>query len=435
MQKTLTSYASSLSPIAFKTSHRLHTAWLKKADLQKLDTFQSMCLRQVQGIPHSYISRVSNAEVLRRAGEHGFQDFAAQAAFVVGSRRFSLGRREEEMHIPRLAGRVAARAFQANVDVRSGKAGVALCWNRKALARPFAHSPNGVACSSWYVLLFQGRLAHLLSHAHVSPNARPMNESPELTFPSEPLRALLLRRLRLPLPLSARTCRCRRPLDPLCDHRAACSRSGALRSRGCPLERAAARVCREAGARVTTNTLVRDLNVAVSRFDDRRIEVIANGLPLWNGAQLAVDTTIVSPLTAAGEARSRRDPARPVALLEARRRKEATYPELLASARCRLVVIGVEVGGRWGSEAASFLRLLARARARAAPEALRPALRSAYVHRWSGLLGAAASLAFADSLTSLPSPGLSNLDGPCPDLSDLLAACPSSPGASRLPAR
>ena len=36
--------------------------------------------------------------------------------------------------------------------------------------------------------------------------------------------------------------------------------------------------------RVTTNTLVRDLNVAVSRFDDRRIEVIANGLPLWNGA-------------------------------------------------------------------------------------------------------------------------------------------------------
>ena len=176
------------------------------------------------------------------------------------------------------------------------------------------------------------------------------------------------------------------------------------------------------------------LNVAVSRFDDRRIEVIANGLPLWNGAQLAVDTTIVSPPPPLGRpvlGATRPDPA----LLEARRRKEATYPELLASARCRLVVIGVEVGGRWGSEAASFLRLLARARARAAPEALRPALRSAYVHRWSGLLCAAALLAFADSLTSLPSPGLSNLDGPCPDLSDLLAACPSSPGASRLPAR
>ena len=59
-----------------------------------------------------------------------------------------------------------------------------------------------------------------------------------------------------------------------------------------------ARVCREAGARVTTNTLVRDLNAPADRLDDRRIEVIANGangLPPWNGAQLAVDTSVVSP--------------------------------------------------------------------------------------------------------------------------------------------
>ena len=39
---------------------------------------------------------------------------------------------------------------------------------------------------------------------------------------------------------------------------------------------------------------------AVSRFDDRRVEVIANGPPSWNGAQFAVDTTIVSPLTPLG---------------------------------------------------------------------------------------------------------------------------------------
>ena len=36
------------------------------------------------------------------------------------------------------------------------------------------------------------------------------------------------------------------------------------------------------------------------RQDERRIEVIANGLPLWGGEQLAVDTTLVSALTAAG---------------------------------------------------------------------------------------------------------------------------------------
>jgi hypothetical protein len=57
------------------------------------------------------------------------------------------------------------------------------------------------------------------------------------------------------------------------------------------LERAAARICREAGARVTTNTSVADLNIpSVHRLDDCRIEVIANGLPLWGGCQLAVDT-------------------------------------------------------------------------------------------------------------------------------------------------
>ena len=39
--------------------------------------------------------------------------------------------------------------------------------------------------------------------------------------------------------------------------------------------------------------LVRDLNVQVDRQDDRRLEVVANGLPLWGGVQLAVDTTLV----------------------------------------------------------------------------------------------------------------------------------------------
>ena len=70
----------------------------------------------------------------------------------------------------------------------------------------------------------------------------------ELALDSPVFRALLLRRLRLPLPVDAAACRCHRPGDPLGDHRAACPRSGILRSRGLPLERAAARVCRKAGA-------------------------------------------------------------------------------------------------------------------------------------------------------------------------------------------
>lgn len=50
------------------------------------------------------------------------------------------------------------------------------------------------------------------------------------------------------------------PLDPLGDHGAACPGSGALRPRAVGMERAAARICREAGATVSTNVLVRGLN-------------------------------------------------------------------------------------------------------------------------------------------------------------------------------
>ena len=48
----------------------------------------------------------------------------------------------------------------------------------------------------------------------------------------------------------------------------------------------------------------------------------------------------------------------------------------------RLVVFGLEVGGHWNAETASFLRLLARARASATPPALRPAAQAAWVLRW-----------------------------------------------------
>ena len=55
-------------------------------------------------------------------------------------------------------------------------------------------------------------------------------------------------------------------------------------------------------------------------------------------------------------------------------RKERAYPELARAHRCRLVVLAVEVGGRWSDEAASFIRSLARARALEAPARLRPSV-------------------------------------------------------------
>ena len=76
--------------------------------------------------------------------------------------------------------------------------------------------------------------------------------APEFRMPSDCMRVLLLRRLRLPLPHTPRRCRCGGTLDALGDQRAACPTACVLGPRGAPLERAAAGVCREGGARVAT---------------------------------------------------------------------------------------------------------------------------------------------------------------------------------------
>ena len=85
-------------------------------------------------------------------------------------------------------------------------------------------------------------------------------------------------------------------------------------------------------------------------MDQRRIEVIAEGLPVFHGAQLAIDATLVSPLRAVGEPHRRCPFEDGVALTLARRRKERTYPELTGSGRAKLVVIAGETGGRFSEE-------------------------------------------------------------------------------------
>ena len=118
-----------------------------------------------------------------------------------------------------------------------------------------------------------------------------------------------------------------------------------------------------------TNTLVRVLDLAVVNvLDGRRLEVVADGLTLWHGAQLAIDTTWVSPLHRDGTARRTATDRDGAALLQARRTKETTYLELSGEGgRARLVVLAAEVGGRWSEETAQFLRALAKASAQTAP--------------------------------------------------------------------
>ena len=193
-------------------------------------------------------------------------------------------------------------------------------------------------------------------------------------------------------------------------------------------------MCREAGARVTTHTRLADLNVQhVQHVDDRRIEVIANGLPF--GVGLNWQSTPLwsprSPVPVNPAVRAGRFAA--AALHDARKAKERTY-KLLRNSRCRLVVLGIEVGGRWSEEAAAFITNLARAKTRDTPAPLRHAATASLISRWTAFLTHAALSAFAASLLFEDPAHHHNLDGEPPPLSDLLAQLPADPtDPSRLP--
>ena len=158
-------------------------------------------------------------------------------------------------------------------------------------------------------------------------------------------RVLLLRRLHLPLSLTAHHCRCGLPLDSRGHHRAACVRVGVLGRRGNPLESVVAWICREAGGRVATDVLARDLDITDPIVGDgRRLEVVADGFPLFGGAQLAVDHHHRQH----ADGQPRRTTADGVVLHAARQRKERRFPELVGRlARAQLVVLAVEVCDRW----------------------------------------------------------------------------------------
>ena len=212
-------------------------------------------------------------------------------------------------------------------------------------------------------------------------------------FDPQPFRVLLLHRLHLLLPLSARLCRCGRPLDPCGHHRSACAVAGVLGRRGFPLESAAARVCREVGARVRTNVMVRDMDLLpAAALDGRRLEVVADGLPLSRGVQLAIDTTLVAVLKRDGTPRTGADRTNGVALASARQREERTYPELSGEGNRATMVVA-----------------LAAAKAREAPFLLESSVKAAKLFRWSCMLACTAVRSFALSLVDGLGPAVPTL--------------------------
>ena len=175
--------------------------------------------------------------------------------------------------------------------------------------RPWSNVTGPMSC---------GRVFPRLNKPSSARNRVPCRGCPSLLFPLRPqlgslrsFRVLLLRRLFCPSLSLLAPAGVAVPLDVLGHHRAACSRAGVLGSRGFSLESAAARVCREAGARVSTNLFVRDLDLSIANHDARRLEVVADGLRC-----------------------ARVDGA---ALSEGRRRKQRTYLETLWDSGSRAV--------------------------------------------------------------------------------------------------
>ena len=141
----------------------------------------------------------------------------------------------------------------------------------------------------------------------------------------------------------------------------------------------------------------------------------------WSGPSSFLKSSLC-PLERTGGVRHLAD-SRPGAAVAsaARRKREVTYPEFEANRRCRLIVCGLETGGRWGDEAIALLRGLAQAKAREVPPSLRGTTPAAYTCRWASLVAIAAQRALAASLLELPGGGNDHTDDGNPQLHSVLA--------------
>ena len=160
----------------------------------------------------------------------------------------------------------------------------------------------------------------------------------------------------------------------------------------------------------------------ISVNDERCIEVLASGLPLHHGSQLVVDITLRSALTAQGLPCPGAASTNGSVFHRARRDKERKFHELVEGERCRLIVVSLETGGRWSSEAVDFVNDLARALARTEHPPLRGSAFFAWRRLWTRMVAVSCARACASSFVSTLSVSPEGQDGHAPDLADLFAS-------------
>ena len=134
------------------------------------------------------------------------------------------------------------------------------------------------------------------------------------------------------------------------------------------------------------------------------------------GAQIAIDVTLRSVLTSEGEPHPRTAATDAVVANAARQDKERKYPEFFESHRCVLVVLALELGGRWSNEAYAFIEELAWAKSREAPPPVRKSARLSWHRRWVRMLSCTAARAWSGSLVAPTGAPLSPMaEHPVPD--------------------
>ena len=165
--------------------------------------------------------------------------------------------------------------------------------------------------------------------------------------------------------------------------------------------------------------MLRDSHIPVHPDDQRRLDIVATGLPIAQGLPLFCDVTVLSPLTRNGDARPGTSNQGGSLLAAAERENNDMYEEIRSSGFGTLLCLGAETYGRWGAQAVWLVPALATERTRHLHPRIRTGIALASLHRWWGILGIALQNVVAHAIQHAHADLGQTLLEPPPRLADL----------------
>ncbi len=162
-------------------------------------------------------------------------------------------------------------------------------------------------------------------------------------------------------------------------------------------------VCAEARGRCRWKPLVRTLNFGppgaqVVATDQRQLDFVSFGLQAFGGLPLAVDATLVSPISAEGVPHPGCSSAADAVFARAEAQIAVDYDDVARGGRATLLCLASSTGGRWNRSALTLVRELVFYHAQSQPAVLRRSVALALSRRWWAVLATARDEAIAASL-------------------------------------